>query len=182
MWEFEGYYRPGDVVESSTSVSWGHNSDLGTPGDGPYFIYLGGIDTEPGMMSAIPDDVLLVGVVEVHLSPHRSADGSMIGPNHAIARFEIPDVPAGLYQILHCNDPCTTTLGDVIGGWNLRVLPGSDGRPAEEIAEEVKAAAATMPLVFDESPAIADTTAVAVVSTSEDFRERVSCSGCIRIE
>jgi hypothetical protein len=75
-----------------------------------------------------------------------------------VARFEIPDVPAGSYQILHCNDPCTTTLGDIVGGWDLRVLSGADGRSPAAIAAEVRATDPSLPLLFenDLEPALAD--------------------------
>jgi hypothetical protein len=33
--------------------------------------------------------------------------------------------------------PCTKTLGDIIGGWDLHVIAGPNGRPASEIADEV---------------------------------------------
>lgn len=140
VWEFEGYHRPGDIVESTTAVEWGHDPSLGRPEDGPYLVYLAPNDLAPQV--GVPAEALLVGVVEIELAPARS-------PNHAIARFEIPDVPAGRYQVLHCNDPCTTTLGDIIGGWDLRVLSGDDGRSAAAIAAEVKAVAPSLPLLLD---------------------------------
>jgi hypothetical protein len=78
-----------------------------------------------------------VGIVEIHLGPYQGADGEWYGPHHAVARFEIPDVSPGEYQITHCNSPCTKTLGDIIGGWDLHVIAGPNGRPAAEVADEV---------------------------------------------
>ena len=148
VWEFEGYHRPGDVVESATAVAWAHDATLGTPEDGPYLVYLAHVDAESDTWPQVPEGSLLVGIVEVHEGPFNGPLGDSYGPHHAVARFEIPDVPGGIYQILHCNDPCTATLGDVIGGWDLRVIAGADGRPAEEIADQVRAGAATAPLLI----------------------------------
>lgn len=139
VWEFEGYHQPGDLVESTTAVAWGHNPDLGTPEDGPYFLYLAPAEPSSETWPQKPEEGLLVGIVEVREGAFTAANGDTYGPHHAVARFEIPDVPVGTYQVFHCNDPCTTTLGDIIGGWDLRVLAGSDGRPAEDIADEVRA-------------------------------------------
>lgn len=149
VWHFEGYHRPGDVVESTTSVAWDHNSDLGTPDDGPYLIYLAPADAVPASWPSIPEKGMLVGIVEVYMGPYVAADGGSYGPNTAIARFEIPDVPPGDYQIFHCNDPCTATLGDIVGGWSLRIVGGGDGRSADEIASEVMDRLLTAPVVFE---------------------------------
>lgn len=150
VWEFEGYHRPGDVVESTTAVAWGHNPTLGAPEDGPYLVYLAPNDLVPMEWPGVPEEAILVGAVEVHTGPYWPEGEELeMGPHHATARFEIPDVAAGSYQVLHCNDPCTTTLGDIIGGWDLRVLPGDDGRSAAAIAAEVKAMVPSLPLLFD---------------------------------
>lgn len=148
VWEFEGYQRPGDHIESTTAVQWEHNSMLGKPEDGPFLVYLAPNELVPQVWPGLPEEALLVGVVEVRTGPYTSGGYSM-GPHHAVARFEIPDVPAGTYQILHCNDPCTTTLGDIIGGWDLRVLSGTDGRSPAAIAAEVRAIVPSLPLLFD---------------------------------
>jgi hypothetical protein len=140
VWEFVGYHRPGETVESTTSVSWGHNADLGRPEDGPYLIYLAPANTE--------EQGLLVGIVEVYESPYQRPNGVPYGPHQAVARFEIPDVPPGDYQVLHCNEPCTTTLGDIVGSWGLRIVGGGDGRPADEIAVEVRDRLADAPLTI----------------------------------
>lgn len=169
VWGFEGYHRPGDVVESTTAVAWAHDATLGTPEDGPFLIYLAHADAESDTWPQVPEGSLLVGIVEVHEGPFNGVGGDSYGPHHAVARFEIPDVPGGIYQIFHCNDPCTATLGDVIGGWDLRVIAGADGRPAEEIADEVRAGTATAPLLIraestTTTPAGVDMPAVASIA------------------
>lgn len=153
VWHFDGYHEPGDVVVSRTAVSWSHNTDLGTPDDGPYLVYMAPMAAESESWPQIPEEGLLVGVVEVRLGPYTNASGESRGPHRAVARFEIPDVPPDSYQIMHCNDPCESTLGDVVGGWDLRVVDGPNGRPADEIATEVRERIPTLPLVVDETTA-----------------------------
>jgi hypothetical protein len=138
VWHFDDVeYQPGDIAEATTAVAWSHNSSLGTPEDGPFVIYLAPMDSVAESWPGLPDGSIPVGIVEIHVGPYQGADGESYGPNHAVARFEIPDVPPGEYQIAHCNSPCTRTLGDIIGGWDLHVIAGPNGRPAAEIADEV---------------------------------------------
>ena len=147
-WTFgDDEYLPGQIVETTTSVAWGHNADLGTPDDGPYFLYLAEASREWRQWPPDPEGTMLVGIVEITLGPFEAEDGVLHGPHGATARFEIPDIPPGEYQVIHCNDPCTTQLGDVIGGWGLQVGAGSEGRPPETIAAEVMAAIAADPLL-----------------------------------
>ncbi len=148
VWHFEGYHQPGDVVESTTAVAWDHDSQLGTPEDGPFLIYLAPAEEEASTWPDTLGEGLLVGIVEVHEGSYADSDGESYGPHHAIARFEIPDVAPGIYQIFHCNDPCNTTLGDITGGWDLRVTPGDNGRPADVIAAEVRERLGEAPLIY----------------------------------
>lgn len=139
VWHFDGRdYRPGDIAEASSPVAWDHGSNLGTPEDGPYLLYVAPADADGTVWPAVPDDAILVGVVEISIGPYQAEDGYWYGPSQAVARFEIPQVPPGEYQILHCNDPCTTTLGDIIGGWGLQVIAGDGGRSPEAIEAEVR--------------------------------------------
>lgn len=138
VWEFDGEYQPGDIVVSATTVAWSHDRSLGRPEDGPYLIYLAPDPGEGFLTPEIPAEGILVGVVEIVLGPLLAEDGEWYGPNQAIARFEIPDVAPGTYQVSHCNHLCTNTFGDVIGGWGLQVVAGSRGRSPAEIAEEVR--------------------------------------------
>jgi len=138
VWHFDdAEYQPGDIAEATTSVAWNHDGSLGTPDDGPFVIYLAPMEAVAESWPGLPDGSVPVGIVEIHLGPYQETDGESYGPHHAVARFEIPDVPPGEYQIAHCNSPCTQTLGDIIGGWDLHVIAGPNGRPAGEIADEV---------------------------------------------
>lgn len=164
IWEFEGYHEPGERVETATAVAWGTES--GTPDDGPYYVYLAPMDIEY-VWPEIPEEALLVGVVEIREGP--LWDGQFyVGPHHAVARFEIPDVAPGTYQILHCNDPCTTGLGDIIGGWDLRILAGSQGRAPEEVADDARESVTHLPLFYpqDTSTIVSDGEAIPTSTVS----------------
>lgn len=152
VWHFDGVeYAPGEIAEAYTSVSWGHNGSLGRPEGGPYLLYLDQAGAVAESWPGIPEEAMLVGIVEINLSPYWAEDGLSYGPYHAIARFEIPQVAPGQYQILHCNEPCTTMLGDIIGGWGLTVKAGSAGRSPGEIADEVRIALESYP-VWETAP------------------------------
>jgi hypothetical protein len=65
--------------------------------------------------------------------------------------FRVPDVPPGYYTLIVCNDPCTTTLGDFVGG-TLTVntagappLPPLLGVDATAIPSEAAGSAPTPP-------------------------------------
>lgn len=118
-WDFEDHpYMPGEIASVTAPVAWSHNAQLGTPADGPYFIYLVPSETLFGGATQpnIEEIGVRVGIVEVRLGPYRAADGDMYGPHHAIARFEVPALPPGRYHVVHCNRPCTKFLGDILGG------------------------------------------------------------------
>jgi len=168
VWQFEGYHEPGDVVESTTAVAWGHDASLGLPEDGPYLIYLAPAGDEVATWPSVPEESLLVGIVEVYEGPYTLPNGDNHGPHHAVARFEVPDVPPGDYQLFHCNDPCTTTLGDIIGGWGLRVVGGDAGRSAEVVAAEVRDRLPNAPLVSPSPTPPAEAAVEPVVLTSID--------------
>ena len=152
VWEFEGYHRPGDIVESTTAVTWNYDASPGTPQDGPYLLYIAPVDVDGSTWGQPPAGSLPVGIVEVHEGPFTDDDGDSYGPHHAVARFEIPDLATGRYQVFHCNDPSTTTLGNIEGGWDLRVIDGPDGRPAEDVAVDVQARVPTAPLLIAAEP------------------------------
>lgn len=161
VWEVEIYHSPGDQVLATTVVATDDDGDLGTPEQGPFFVYLAHRDAEYTLPD-LPEAALLVGLVDVYEGSHLGGSRWPMGPDQAIARFEIPDVGPGLYQILHCNDPCTTTLGDIVGGPDLRIVGGPDGRPAEMVAAEVREAARHLPLIHQREAATTVTGEVAV--------------------
>jgi microcystin-dependent protein len=134
VWRFdrEGY-RPGEPVVARASVGWAHGN-LGTPEEGPYRAYLlpegEPVEVPEGTTSPfIPRSALPVGEIEVVLGPISLApdgvSGPKFGPNGAIVRFTLPDLAPGRYQLLHCNDPCTTPLGDIT--WGVLTVIEPDG-------------------------------------------------------
>jgi hypothetical protein len=118
----EESYAPGEQVTAWTSVAWEFNADLGTPADGPYEAYLLPLDLDgvrllaEGPWPSIPDEALPVGQLTVSLEPYVDEHGDQYGPHTAGLEFELPELPDGRYEIVHCNEPCTTTLGDITSG------------------------------------------------------------------
>ena len=101
-------FSPGDVVEGSTSVWIEGRHGLGIPEDGPFFAYLVQPRREVPFPPPVPEDAIALG--ELTIDPHKD------GASYSVARisFTVPDVPPGDYFVIHCDDPCTTTLGDIM--------------------------------------------------------------------
>lgn len=101
---------PGDLIHAEAVVAWAHSDRLGTPDDGPWRAWIrpvgNGNDLQGGFAD-VPDDAIPVGDITV------SDDG---GFGTATIDFTLPQVPAGDYEFIHCNEPCTTTLGDITWG------------------------------------------------------------------
>lgn len=110
-WDFNGkqHYEiafvAGDTVEASTSV-WISAPDLGRPDDGPFHGYLVRPTEEGPWPPPVPDDAIYLG--EITIEEHTEHLGT------ARLTFTVPDVEPGDYSLLHCNDPCTTSLGDIM--------------------------------------------------------------------
>jgi hypothetical protein len=79
----------------------------GTISDGPYIAYL--LPARRWIQGhRVPEAAIPVGEVMIT----RMAGHSF----RARVAFPVPDLPAGLYHIQYCNDPCTVeALGDLIG-------------------------------------------------------------------
>jgi hypothetical protein len=63
----------------------------------------------------IPDDAVRVG--EVHISKEPFPSNTTYLVDVASAEFVVPDLPPGPYYLVHCNDPCTAALGDLLWGF-----------------------------------------------------------------
>jgi hypothetical protein len=114
---------PGDVIHAEAVVAWAHNDGLGAPDDGPWRAWirpLTGPDETHGGAGFVPDDAISVGDITV------SDEG---GRGTATVDFTLPELPAGDYELLHCNDPCTTTLGDITWGVFTVTAPASAQPP-----------------------------------------------------
>ena len=126
-WRFDrDAYHVGEVATGVTAIAWEHNPALGTPADGPYFGYLLPVGQlgDTAVWPSISEGALKVGQVEINDGPVEEAPGFWVGPHHARLEFTVPALPAGSYAVLHCNDPCTTPLADIIGG---SIVIGSAG-------------------------------------------------------
>jgi hypothetical protein len=112
MWELDGHsyyevaFTPGDEVHASTSV-WISNPGLGRPQDGPFDGYL--LAARKAVYPPpVPEEAIFLG--EISIDAHEPA------ASHSVARltFTLPDVEPGRYWLIHCNDPCSTSLGDIV--------------------------------------------------------------------
>lgn len=154
-WEFDAQrYQPGDRAFAWASVAWEHNDDLGTPGDGPYGAWLWRFDptaTANHPYGTIPDDAIRVADVVISLEPY-DAGGVRFGPHHATVEFVVPGVPPGQYELLHCNDPCTTTLGDItFGSFQVVGTPGTTTTTTTSPPPPPTTLVSAAPLVADDS-------------------------------
>ncbi len=124
-------YEVGDRVTGWAPIAWEHNPDLGTPEDGPYFAWIARVGGEfgSGTEARLPERAVRVAELEVSLDWY-DAGGVKFGPHHARLAFTVPELPQGQYQIWHCNEPCTTTLGDLTWG-GFRIGPASSPEPVE---------------------------------------------------
>lgn len=124
-WNDRSYYEiafsPGDLVSGSTSV-WIKGRGLGRPEDGPFFAYLIPPRQESPFPPGIPDDAVAIG--EVALDDYDQ------GATRSVARisFTVPDVEPGRYYVMHCNDPCESSLGDIMTTPITIAADEADGR------------------------------------------------------
>ena len=109
---------PGQPVHAEAVAAWAHNDGLGTPADGPWRAWIrptAGPDDFRGGTSRITDDAVLVGDITIF-------DEGGFGT--ATVDFVVPEVAAGEYELIHCNDPCTSSLGDIT--WGAFTITGSE--------------------------------------------------------
>ena len=115
----------------STRVSRGQ---LGWIEDGPFQVYLSGENYGATVYEAFGGAVTDVSLGELIISP--SGDHADVS-----IEFALPgDVPRGEYRVVVCNEPCTTGLGDLIGGiLYVGLDPGPDPRTVAGIGQPVEA-------------------------------------------
>jgi hypothetical protein len=138
VWDFDReVYRPGDLATAITAIAGG--PDLGTPADGPFFAYLLAVEahSEGAPYPVIPPGAVRVAEIQVVTGPYEEAPGVLVGPHHARFTFRVPDLPAGEYEVLHCNDPCTTTLADITWG-RMRIAAPLASPPASPPIEGIE--------------------------------------------
>lgn len=102
-------YEPGDVA---TLVGYVGRGQLGWVDDGPFLAYLRAGDLGALAPGTFSDQGLPVGHLVV--DPLGGPDASVL---RVSVSFRLPStLPPGAYAVAYCNEPCTTGLGDLIGG------------------------------------------------------------------
>ena len=84
-----------------------------------------------------------------------------LGPHHATLAFTVPDLAPGMYEVWHCNDPCTTTLGDLTWG---TFWIGPVGAPVPISPTPVRPVTAPVPTTTASVPSPAGAQAAAIRS------------------
>ena len=102
-WE-KGAYAPGEKVRGTTTFGKGC-CNRGVPQDGPFYIYL--YDSVEGTeIPPLPPDAVRVGQIEIERDET---------PWTATYEFVVPlNTPPGEHDVIHCNDPYTKMLGDLV--------------------------------------------------------------------
>ena len=106
-------YEAGDTVTMRGTISTGQ---LGWIEDGPFYAYLrvdpDAVESDPDH----PDQWPNVHATDVPLGELHMSSAGRSGLDISIT-FALPeDLPDGEYWVVYCNDPCTTGIGDLIGG------------------------------------------------------------------
>ena len=98
-----------ELGQVATLVGYTSGGQLGWLQDGPFYGYLVADETTLWSDHRLPVDHVALGPLSVQ--PRGRALRVSIS-------FPVPnDVSPGLYNVTYCNDPCTTGLGDLIGGF-----------------------------------------------------------------
>jgi hypothetical protein len=95
-------YVPGETAVAEGGFGKGC-CDRGVPSDGPFYVYLYDPD-DAREQPPLPEGAIRVGTLEI-------TEGGY--PWFGRVEFVVPDLPPGQYYPTHCNDPCTTLLGDI---------------------------------------------------------------------
>lgn len=112
-------YRVGEVAYGVAPVGYAHNADLGAPEDGPFFLHLvsSSAVSESRPRPYVPDGAVRVGKVEFRKGPVQvPGTDHLTGPDHVVTEFTVPDLAPGTYATIVCNEPCRTSIGDVVFG------------------------------------------------------------------
>jgi hypothetical protein len=122
-WEFDrDSYEPGDRAVARAPFGTGC-CNTGWLDEGPYFAWVLPRGEGGGGSAVIPADALRVGEVETSEQSYEY-EGRTFSHFVASVAFSVPDLPPGPYSLLHCNDPCTKTLGDITDGFFWVGPPG----------------------------------------------------------
>ena len=163
-------YRPGELVDARSGVSWAHNPNLGQPDEAPYRAYLvrlteGSLDDRRSLAEKAAAGTYVGDVQIVFESIPVGLPGTRAGPNGAILRFVLPDLEPGWYSIVHCGTPCRTYLGDLMGG-TLTVLNPDRSYPPNPLATTTVPAPVELPTTSTPLPTLATTSTSAATSST----------------
>lgn len=136
MWAGGSWLEPSwERVEAGDRVELAGDFSRGAYGwlvDGPFFAYLQG--ETYGRVTASGNGG---ATTDVPLGPLQIEDAG--GNLTASISFNLAhDVPPGEYWVMICNDPCTTGIGDLLGGV---IYVGIDPPSAEDESDPVATAA-----------------------------------------
>jgi hypothetical protein len=107
MFSFNGdVFVPGDVVAGRTATWLKSTSGGGHLDDGPYFAY---VIRSRGFPRVPPMPRAAIPAGRVYVEPHGNGRYGTAGVS-----FTLPELEPGRYWIANCNDPCTTSLGDLM--------------------------------------------------------------------
>lgn len=128
----EKQYEPGDTV---TLIGYTSGGQLGWIEDGPFYGYLRVRRPDPATADRWP----AVYPTDLALGPLQLEKTGPGGQTlRATITFDLPrDLAPAAYQFEYCDDPCTTGLGDLIGGTvyvGVSPQPGQSALPPSTIA------------------------------------------------
>ncbi|HVE98573.1 MAG TPA: hypothetical protein VNA12_05275 [Mycobacteriales bacterium] len=122
----EPSYQVGDVAYGASAVAYRHNPDLGAPEEGPYYLYLAPA-TPPSPNRPwpfVPPGAIRVATVQFRKGPVQEPGTTFLsGPDHVVVEFTVPTLAPGDYDTIVCDDPCESSLGDLVDG-RFVVAPG----------------------------------------------------------
>ena len=115
-------YLPGETVMMRADIGEGQ---LGWVEDGPFYAYLR-VDPDAGdnaqQFPYIAESDVFLGEMQV-----TEKTPTLV---HVSLEFLVPtDLPDGEYWVVYCNDPCTTGIGDLMGGWFVVKTPRAPAPP-----------------------------------------------------
>jgi hypothetical protein len=140
-------YLPGDAARATGRLFPVEGS--GWLDDGPFFVWAMEHARYSAALAGAPWPS--VPAEAIRLGQLQRSGGTQAPATSFHVDFRVPDVPPGYYTLIVCNDPCTTTIGDFVGG-TLTVntagappLPPLLGVDATAIPSEAAGAAPSPP-------------------------------------
>jgi hypothetical protein len=132
-------YRPGEQA-----FGWSTAYDLEQfRQEGPFAAWLVPVDDHA--WGEVPAGAVFIGRIVPHTGPYEPAN--VISPNHLTLDFTVPDLPPGEYTMVHCNQPCTTSIQEVTWGGSFRIVAPRTPTPPTTMPPPPTTVVAAAPLV-----------------------------------